>query len=197
MKKFLLLAITTLTLSITANSQEYVTFGNKTFSIDYPAEWEVTYDDNDLRYDKIIIMSDADVDGSHIKNLFYTFIWNFCPKLIYEGHIYAGVPPLYKITLGGNKGYKYLKDDAALEEFRANHKDGKYQVNRLKGLGEMSVEETEETLTDPNNRIIKQITIEDVKATDELFETLMGQSASLRKEYIKNHSEEAGLYNAE
>ena len=111
--------------------------------------------------------------------------------------MYAGVPPLYKITLSGNKGYKYLKDDTALEEFRAKNKDGKYQVNRLKGLGEMSVEETEETLTDPNNRIIKQITIEDIKATDELFETLMGQSASLRKEYIKNHSDEAGLYNAE
>jgi len=158
---------------------------------------KITYKPEDLRYGKIIIESDADVDGSHIKNLFYTFIWNFCPQLIQDGYIYAGVPPLYKITLGGNKGYKYLKDDTALEEFKAAHKDGKYQVNRLKGLGEMSVEETEETLTDPNNRIIKQITIEDVQKADELFETLMGSSASLRKEYIKNHSEEGGLYNAE
>ena len=158
---------------------------------------KITYKPEDLRYGKIIIESDADVDGSHIKNLFYTFIWNFCPQLIQDGYIYAGVPPLYKITLGGNKGYKYLKDDVALEEFKATHKDGKYQVNRLKGLGEMSVEETEETLTDPNNRIIKQITIEDVQKADELFETLMGSSASLRKEYIKNHSEEGGLYNAE
>ena len=158
---------------------------------------KITYRPEDLRYGKIIIESDADVDGAHIKNLFYTFIWNFCPQLIEDGYVYAGVPPLYKITLPGNKGYKYLKDDAALEEFRANHRDGKYQVNRLKGLGEMSVEETEETLTDPNNRIIKQITINDVKAVDELFETLMGSSASLRKEYIKNHSEEAGVYNAE
>ncbi len=158
---------------------------------------KITYKPEDLRYGKIIIESDADVDGAHIKNLFYTFIWNFCPQLIEDGHVYAGVPPLYKITLPGNKGYKYLKDDAALEEFRTSHKDGKYQVNRLKGLGEMSVEETEETLTDPNNRIIKQITIEDVKATEQLFETLMGQSATLRKEYIKEHSDEAGLYNAE
>lgn len=158
---------------------------------------KITYKPEELRYGKIIIESDADVDGAHIKNLFYTFIWNFCPQLIEDGYVYAGVPPLYKITLPGNKGYKYLKDDTALEEFRASHKDGKYQVNRLKGLGEMSVEETEETLTDPNNRIIKQITIEDIKATDQLFETLMGQSASLRKEYIKNHSEEAGVYNAE
>lgn len=158
---------------------------------------KITYRPEDLRYGKIIIESDADVDGAHIKNLFYTFIWNFCPQLIEDGYVYAGVPPLYKITLPGNKGYKYLKDDAALEEFKISHRDGKYQVNRLKGLGEMSVEETEETLTDPNNRIIKQITIEDIKATDELFETLMGQSASLRKEYIKEHSNEAGLYNAE
>ncbi len=158
---------------------------------------KITYRPEDLRYGKIIIESDADVDGSHIKNLFYTFIWNFCPQLIEDGYIYAGVPPLYKITLGGNKGYKYLKDDAALEEFKKQNPNGKYQVNRLKGLGEMSVEETEETLTDPNNRIIKQITVEDIKATDMLFETLMGQSAGLRKEYIKNHSEEGGLYNAE
>lgn len=90
-----------------------------------------------------------------------------------------------------------MKDDAALEKFRNQNKGVNYLVNRLKGLGEMSVEETEETLTDPENRIIKQITVENVATTDQLFETLMGQSASLRKEYIKNHSEEAGVYNAE
>ena len=158
---------------------------------------KITYKPEDLRYGKIIIESDADVDGAHIKNLFYTFIWNFCPQLIEDGYVYAGVPPLYKITLPGNKGYKYLKDDAALDEFRDQNKGVKYLVNRLKGLGEMSVEETEETLTNPENRIIKQITVEDIAATETLFETLMGQSASLRKEYIKEHSNEAGLYNAE
>ena len=94
---------------------------------------KITYKPEDLRYGKIIIESDADVDGSHIKNLFYTFIWNFCPQLIEDGYIYAGVPPLYKITLGGNKGYKYLKDDAALEDFKKQNPNGKYQVNRLKG----------------------------------------------------------------
>lgn len=94
---------------------------------------KITYRPEDLRYGKIIIESDADVDGAHIKNLFYTFIWNFCPQLIEDGYIYAGVPPLYKITLGGNKGYKYLKNDAALEEFRKQHTGEKYQVNRLKG----------------------------------------------------------------
>ena len=154
---------------------------------------KVTYDPNELRYGKIIIMSDADVDGAHIKNLFYTFIWNFCPQLIYDGYIYAGVPPLYKIILAGNKGYKYLKNDEELEEFRKTH-TGKYVVNRMKGLGEMSVEETEETLTNPNNRIIKQITINDFKATDKLFDDLMGLAVTPRKNFIKEHSEEA-IYN--
>ena len=151
---------------------------------------KITYNSDELRYDKIIIMSDADVDGAHIKNLFYTFIWNFCPQLIYEGHIYAGVPPLYKITLASNKGYRYLKNDEELENFRKTH-TGKYTVNRLKGLGEMSVEETEETLINPDNRIIKQITVEDSAAATKLFDDLMGTAITPRKNYIKEHSQEA------
>ena len=157
-----------------------------------PKTMKVTYEPDELRYDKIIIMSDADVDGAHIKNLFYTFIWNFCPKLIYEGHIYAGVPPLYKITLGNNKGYKYLKNDEALENFR-NTYTGKYTVNRLKGLGEMDVEETEETLTNPENRIIKQITVEDSMAAAKLFDDLMGTQVTPRKKFIQEHSYEATI----
>ena len=159
-----------------------------------PKSMKITYDPDDLRYGKVIIMSDADVDGAHIKNLFYTFIWNFCPELIKDGYIYAGVPPLYKITIG--KEYKYLKNDEALEEFRKANMGKKYLVNRLKGLGEMSVDETEETLTDINNRIIKQITVEDTKGTDILFEQLMGTGVQSRKQYIKEHSQEA-TYNAE
>ena len=154
-----------------------------------PKTMKITYKPEDLRYDKIIIMSDADVDGAHIKNLFYTFIWNFCPQLIKDGHVYAGVPPLYKVTIG--KEYKYLKNDEALEEFRAAHVGRKYLVNRLKGLGEMSVEETEETLTDPNGRIIRQITVEDAEKTNKLFEDLMGGNVTPRKNYIKEHSKEA------
>ena len=155
-----------------------------------PKTMKLTYDEDDLRYDKIIIMSDADVDGSHIKNLFYTFIWNFCPQLIMDGHIYAGVPPLYKITEGKDK-YIYLKNDEALEEYRSNHKGKKYIVGRMKGLGEMNVEETEETLTDPDNRIIKQVSVSDIKKADMLFDQLMGTGVIARKEYIKRHSEEA------
>lgn len=168
-------------------------FGPGDWSID-PKTLKITY--NQVRYGKIIIMSDADVDGAHIKNLFYTFIWNFCPDLITNGYIYAGVPPLYKITLGANKGYKYLKNDEALAEYQKENKGKKYQIGRMKGLGEMDVEETEETLTDPNNRIIKQIKVEDVVAADKLFNDLMGNAVTPRKQYIKEHSSEA-VYNAE
>ena len=149
----------------------------------------VTYEESKLRYDKFIIMSDADVDGAHIKNLYYTFIWNFCPQLILDGHVYAGYPPLYKITMGKDT-YIYLKNDEALEKFRAENKGKKYLVNRLKGLGEMSAEETE-ILVDPDQRIIKQITVEDIEEVDALFEQLMGAAPGPRKEYIKLHSNEA------
>ena len=160
-----------------------------------PKTMKLTYDADDLRYGKIIIMSDADVDGAHIKNLFYTFIWNFCPQLIEEGYVYAGVPPLYKITEGKDH-YIYLKNDEELEEYRKTHVGKKYQVGRMKGLGEMSNEETEQTLTDPDKRIIKQISVSDIKAADRLFEDLMGTTVVPRKEYIRKHSEEA-TYNQE
>lgn len=150
---------------------------------------KVTYKPEDLRYGKIIIMSDADVDGAHIKNLFYTFIWNFCPQLIQDGYVYAGVPPLYKVTM--NKKYKYIKNDEELEAFREANKGKSYQVNRMKGLGEMNEEETEETLTDPNQRIIKQITVDDIKATDRLFSDLMGTAIIPRKKFIQERSKEA------
>lgn len=101
---------------------------------------------------------------------------------------------MYKLTIG--KEYKYIKNDEELEKFKAENPNKKFQINRMKGLGEMSVEETEQTLTDPTQRIIKQITVEDAAAADILFEQLMGTGIVARKEYIKNHSEEA-MYNAE
>ena len=150
---------------------------------------KLTYNKEDLRYGKIIIESDADVDGAHIKNLFYTFIWTFCPQLILDGYVYAGVPPLYKITEGKDT-YIYLKDDAELEKYRASHKNKKYQVNRLKGLGEMSPDETS-ILVDPDKRIIKQVTVEDITATNKLFDDLMGTQIIPRKRFIQQHSAEA------
>ena len=150
---------------------------------------KLTYDKEDLRYGKIIIMSDADVDGAHIKNLFYTFIWTFCPQLILDGYVYAGVPPLYKITENKDR-YVYLRNDAALEEYRNAHQGKKYLVNRLKGLGEMDADETE-ILVDPAQRIIKRITVEDIDVTDKLFDDLMGTAIPPRKQFIQQHSAEA------
>ena len=159
-----------------------------------PKTLKATYEEKDLRYGKIIIASDADVDGAHIKNLFYTFIWNICPQLIIDGHVYALIAPLYRITEGKDK-YIYVKNDAALEEWKAQNVGKKYIVNRMKGLGEMDVEQTEECLTGPG-RVLQQITVDDVNAANALFDQLMGTAAAPRKEYIKIHSKEA-TYNAE
>ena len=154
-----------------------------------PKTLKATYEEKDLRYGKIIIASDADVDGAHIKNLFYTFIWNICPQLIIDGHVYALIAPLYRITEGKDK-YIYVKNDAALEEWKAQNVGKKYVVNRMKGLGEMDVEQTEECLIGPG-RVLQQITVDDVNAANALFDQLMGTAAAPRKEYIKIHSKEA------
>ena len=154
-----------------------------------PKTLKLTYDKDDLRYGKIIIAADADVDGSHIRNLFYTFIWNFCPQLIEEGYVYSLVAPLYKVTIGKDT-YKYLRDDAELAEFQEKNKGKKYQVNRFKGLGEMDVDETD-ILVDPEIRTLCQVTVEDVAAANVLFDQLMGTGVAPRKKFIQDHSKEA------
>lgn len=154
-----------------------------------PKTMKLTFKPEDLRYGKIIIMSDADVDGAHIKNLFYTFIWTFCPALIEQGYVYAGIPPLYRVTETKDK-YVYLKDDAALDEYRKKHPGKKLTLTRMKGLGEMDKEETI-ILLDPDQRIINQVTVEDAKAADRLFDDLMGEAVVPRKKYIQEHSAEA------
>lgn len=154
-----------------------------------PKTMKLTYRPEDLRYGKIIIESDADVDGAHIKNLFYTFIWTFCPQLIEDGYVYAGVPPLYRITENKDT-YVYLKDDAELEEYRKKHPGKKLALTRMKGLGEMDEIETK-ILVDPAQRIINRVTVEDAKAADKLFDDLMGDAVVPRKKFIKDHSDEA------
>lgn len=154
-----------------------------------PKTMKLTYRPEDLRYGKIIIESDADVDGAHIKNLFYTFIWTFCPQLIEDGYVYAGVPPLYRITENKDT-YIYLKDDAELEEYRKKHPGKKLALTRMKGLGEMDEIETK-ILVDPAQRIINRVTVEDAKAADRLFDDLMGDAVVPRKKFIKDHSDEA------
>lgn len=156
----------------------------------------ITYDMKKLRYGKVIIASDADVDGAHIKNLFYTFIWKICPELINQGHVYALVAPLYRIIEGNGKSSVYLKDDAALFEYRNSHTGKKYEVKRMKGLGEMDEDETKECLTDPVTRNIRQVHVEDADAASRLFNQLMGDSVIHRKQFLKDYGNEA-MYNAE
>lgn len=155
---------------------------------------KLTFKKEDLRYGKIIIMTDADVDGDHISILMLTFLWRFCPELIKQGYVYLGVPPLFRVTI--NKEYIYLKDDAALAEFKKAHVGKKFQVNRMKGLGEMDVDETEATLTHPETRFIKQMIVSDDKSADTIISQLMGENAIYRKQLLKEHGHEA-RYNQE
>ena len=155
---------------------------------------KLVFKKEDLRYGKIIIMTDADVDGAHISILMLTFLWRFCPELIKQGYVYLGVPPLFRVTM--NKDYIYLKDDAALTEFKKTHAGKKFQVNRMKGLGEMDVDETEVTLTHPETRFIKQIVVSDDKSVDTIISQLMGENAIYRKKLLQEHGHEA-RYNQE
>lgn len=150
---------------------------------------KVTVDESKLRYGKIIISADADIDGAHICILFYTFIWTFAPELIEKGYIYATIPPLYKVTM--DKKYIYVRDDAALEEFRNKNRGKKYVVNRLKGLGEMDSDELGLCLLDHETRLLKQITVNDAERATKLFEDLMGTAVQPRKDYIEAHGAEA------
>ena len=151
---------------------------------------KVVLDESKLRYGKIIITADADVDGSHIRILFLTFIWKFCPELIEKGYIYAAVPPLYKVTMGTS--IKYLKDDAALDAFRASTSK-KFELGRMKGLGEMDPPEMEETVMNPATRTLKQITMEDAAEVAKTFMSLMGESVGPRKEFIEENAWRANI----
>ena len=151
---------------------------------------KVIVDQNKLRYGKIIITADADVDGSHIRVLFLTFIWKFAPELITGGYIYAAVPPLYRATIGST--FKYIKDDAELEQFRKNTKKS-FELNRMKGLGEMDPHEMAETVMNPETRTLKQITMEDVKEASKIFNDLMGASVAPRKKFIEENAWRANV----
>lgn len=151
---------------------------------------KIIVDESKLRYGKFIITADADVDGSHIRVLFLTFIWKFCPELLDKSYIYAAVPPLYKITMGTK--IQYLKDDPALETFRKTNTK-KFELGRMKGLGEMDPEEMAETVMNPNTRTLKQITMEDAAAVANVFMSLMGESVTPRKKFIEDNAERANI----
>lgn len=145
------------------------------------------------RYHKIIIMADADVDGSHIRTLYLTFMFRHLRELIDEGLLYAAVPPLYKATFGKNR--KYILDDAELAEFEKEMKKTgkKYVISRFKGLGEMDFEDLRDTTMDPDKRLLKQITIDDAEEADKVFDMLMGQEAAPRKMFIQANAAQAEL----
>ena len=151
---------------------------------------KIIVDETKLRYGKFIITADADVDGSHIRVLFLTFIWKFCPELLEKGYVYAAVPPLYKATMGTK--IQYLKDDAALEEFRKTNTK-KFELGRMKGLGEMDPDEMAETVMSAETRTLKQITMEDAAAVANVFMSLMGESVTPRKKFIEDNAWRANI----
>ncbi len=157
------------------------------FSEDYGNDFDITR----LRYNKIIIMADADVDGSHISNLLLTFFYRFMPDLISEGHVYVAMPPLYKVVPKRGEG-EYLYDDAALARYRRTHKGG-FTLQRYKGLGEMDAEQLWETTLDPARRRLRQVLIEDASTASMITELLMGSEVPPRRQFIHDHADDAQL----
>ena len=157
------------------------------FSEGYGNDFDITK----LRYDKIVIMADADVDGEHISTLLLTLFYRFMPELIFQGHVYIAMPPLYKVLPSKGKE-EYLYDDAALEKYRKTHK-GNFTLQRYKGLGEMDPEQLWETTLDPERRMMRAVEIDDAKMASQITELLMGTDVPPRRDFIHQHATYAAL----
>ena len=149
------------------------------------------FDISRLRYHKIILMTDADVDGSHIDTLLLTFLYRFMPELIYNGHVFIAMPPLYK-AIPSRGQEQYLYDDKELERYRKTH-TGEFRLQRYKGLGEMDPDQLWETTLDPERRVLKRVEIEDARLASEVTGMLMGSDVPPRRKFIYDHADEAEI----
>ena len=163
-----------------------------TFGCGFSEGYGNDFDISKLRYNKIILMTDADVDGAHIDTLLLTFFYRFMPELITNGHIYIATPPLYKVIQKNGKG-EYLYDDKALDDYRKKHHGKSFTLQRYKGLGEMDPEQLWETTLNPETRILKQVEIEDIRLANEVTEMLMGSDVPPRRNFIREHANEAEI----
>ena len=146
-----------------------------------------------LRYHKIIIMADADVDGAHIRTLMLTFFFRYMRPLIEQGYVYAAVPPLYKLTRGRNTrvAYSDAERDRISDEMRGDNPNVRVEINRFKGLGEMDPHELWDTTMDPEKRSLRRITLNDAILADQCFTVLMGEEVEPRKEFIERNAQYA------
>ena len=160
------------------------------FSEGYGNDFDITK----LNYNKIILMTDADVDGSHIDTLLLTFFYRFMPELIYNGHIYVSMPPLYLVTPKAKNGKpQYMYNDRELQKYQKDHDPSSYELKRFKGLGEMDPPDLWATTLDPERRVLKRVEIEDARLASEVTEMLMGSEVGPRRDFIYAHANEAEI----